>query len=654
MGQLYSPAVVVIEAYNLSMPFSPRSGMCLSMILLLAACGKQPEPPPEKPDTQESPDGLVQPPPKSSTSTPAQRARLAHVPFKPYRIALAFADLQQELREALPAALGRRWGQELRRFETVALDEAVVKSLLLAPAAPALTGAMASRLARFDQLLLIGRDRRGGLLLREWYPHLGQLSSQWHGPAARGAAARGPILEGAAEVLSWTARVVSVSGKKARLIMTGVGLLFGRPLPVSPGDFGPFDYHQPGGLDRFQPVRGSYGQITAQVQTPLGLELEVQVLGWYAPKPGDRWRRLYLPGGERELQVITTDGAPQSGMVVYAHARQFSRQHDDFAGTTNHAGKVRLKARAGQVRYVQVISTVQGVEFTFYQGILPIAAGLPPWLIRIADFASLTEQASQVRNRLLNGEEMRQLRRRIQTLLDTSALMVRGGRYRDALSNMEKAGKLLSGVKNADATRLRQMVAQLRKKYEENEARQKLIKSRTEVLKVLSRADDAIYAGQFPKGVTLLTEAQKRWPAKLFPERSELIAKKLAQARRLVKQAQSEVGLARGSLLVAIDKLQQKQLSLEALGQLETQIKLVRERGVKDLKIPYSDTELLSRLKVKLDRIAQAYVVELKQLTDAYDNSEDEAQRQQLYQRSERIARFRTQVDKLLGLLVLD
>ena len=83
-------------------------------------------------------------------------------------------------------------------------------------------------------------------------------------------------------------------------------------------------------------------------------------------------------------------------------------------------------------------------------------------------------------------------------------------------------------------------------------------------------------------------------------------------------------------------------------------MRVIKQQGVHDPKIPYSDAELLSRLKLKLDRISQAYVVELKRLIDAYNASMVESQRKELSERSDKIALFRERVDKLLGLLVLN
>ncbi len=627
-----------------------RLSLVALLLLPLFGCGKgQPSKPPTP--TEDSQTTPRKDQSESSAPPPATyRTRLAHVPYTPSRVAVALAGLEGQSEDVLKA-LSRRWGKLIRIFQSVTLPRSLVEHALTGTHPPRLSKALADRLAPFDSILLLGRGRSGQLSAREWLHHLGRLSPRWHGG---GQSVRHAALEGAEAVLSWSGRVVSIQGKTARLTVTGMGLLSGRPTPLKVGDFGPFDYHRPGAADTFQGIRGSFGRVTRLIPTALGTELEVRVLGWYTPKPGDRWRRLYLPGGTREIQVVSTEGAPQSGMVVYAHQHKFSKAHEDFAGTTDSEGKVQLEGIAGQIRYIQVVSTAEGVEFTFFQGILPVAVGLAPWVVQVADFSSLKTHAGEVRDRLLSGRQMQELRRKIQALLDTSSLLVRNGRFQKAVANMESSLKLLAGAQNKDASKLRQMVAQLKKKYEENQARERLIQSRTEILKGLARADEAIYSGQFSQGVTLLQDAQKRWPTKIFPERGALIAKKLAQAQRLTRDSQSIIGRARASLLQAINKLRQDQLKLNELDQLEPLVRVIKQQGVHDPKIPYSDAELLSRLKLKLDRISQAYVVELKRLIDAYNASMVESQRKELSERSDKIALFRERVDKLLGLLVLN
>jgi tetratricopeptide (TPR) repeat protein len=246
---------------------------------------------------------------------------------------------------------------------------------------------------------------------------------------------------------------------------------------------------------------------------------------------------------------------------------------------------------------------------------------------------------------------MESLRQQIQTLLTTSSMLIRSGKFEQAIERIQAAGKLLAGVENQDASRLRKTCARLQLKFEERRAQQAALNSRTEVLLLLGRADLAIFTGRFSEGIKILEEAVKRWPAKLFPERSAQIEAKLVQARRIEADGQTELGRSRQALLRMMAQLEGDSLSGEQVARMRPWIERLDGQGTKDESLPYADVELLGQVKLRLDRAATTAVAQIKRLRGAYQDSEDSDERERLYDRSKHLQAIREQIEELLGLL---
>ena len=90
---------------------------------------------------------------------------------------------------------------------------------------------------------------------------------------------------------------------------------------------------------------------------------------------------------------------------------------------------------------VQVISTVEGVDFVFFQGLVAIAGGMTPWTVTLRTSSSaLIKTATQVAKRRLSNEQMLELRRNIQAQLDASALRIRSGHFEQAIDRYRHCG----------------------------------------------------------------------------------------------------------------------------------------------------------------------------------------------------------------------
>lgn len=563
----------------------------------------------------------------------------------PLRVAIV-ADPDAFPPGALAEALARRWGLAIR-----CADVAPVGPVELAftpePPANALPPATRRALAPYDVAVFV--DVRGGLRLRQWWPDVDQWSAiaTQHGVAEAELASRALSLTD--DALGWSGRVVAVRQGEVDVALRGSGLLLDRAAPVRTGDYGPLDYHHPGHHARYGIVKGAHGTVKCVRRERLGATLVLATTGWYRAKLGDRWRRLYLPAGRRAIVVADATRRPVAGLVVYASDQERLRRHTDYAGITDAKGALELAAAPGAPRHVHIVSTVEGVDFVFFQGVIPVAGGLPPWSLVLAATGDLGAQATAIRDQRLSREQMQQLRYQIQALLDASAMLVQADQFAPAIAKLDEALALLSRVANADAAPLAATVGRLKGRYAEQLARAQALDQRTAILESVAQADTAIYAGRFADGVALLGTSAKHFPAATFPDHARLIAAKLAQAQRLVAEAGSPLGRARAAALSTARAIDPDKTTPAEIAAIAPHLDLMRTRGIQDATVHYSDAELASKVVLALDGASQAIVASLERTKAAYDAATDVDERGRIYESSARQAALRKAIDALLS-----
>lgn len=621
---------------------------CLS-IALLGCPGGDSEPGTASGEASESSVGGPPPLPPA----PSARVIPKLIYDRPLQLALAHGP---ELDGAeLTRTLQQRWGLQLA-VHTVALAEHKLPDL--APlfeervALEALPATARQALARMDGVLFAARVD-GELRLRHWHPDVDDWSPVWSQPGARPVDA---CREASEDLIGWSGLVIKVGdrapakiggGARVTVALRGSGLLLDRASPIKAGQLGRFD---------FRLRRGRYtrerclGIVDAVAPSGDGVHLELTTYGGYAPRVGDRWRAVWVPAGERQLRVVSTSGRPEPGMVVYASAEGFQRGHGAYVGTTDVEGKVTLKG-AGPA-FVMVVSAVEQVEFVFFQRLVPIGRGLPGLRVSIDDEnEELVEKARAIQKRRMSAEEMLAVKRQVIARTDAATELARAGRYADAVKRCDEALRLLEGVENKGAESIRKATSRQRETFATAHKKQLAMTAEEDARAAISRADEAVFSGRFAEAVLVLSDAASKFPAKLFPVRSKQISDKLSNARRLVREQSSPLGRARKAALAFAASVGSGEIADAAFDELEAAVDTVVSQGVHDSRILYSDTELLSQLKLRLNQAAEVITAQEKQVKERYDKIVDAAERQKLSERADALYNSRTRIDRILSKL---